>query len=367
MQSSKTREETTLSGHQADGRDAADPAVWVVAGYRAGERTQLVALAEALRWPFEIKQLKYRKYDFLPGLLRIPSLVGIDERASAPLKAPWPEIVISAGMRNEPVCRWIRARSGGKTKLVHVGRPWAACGNFDLVVTTPQYRLPQRDNVLQNVGTLHRVNEASLAAAAEEWSQAFDDLPMPRIGLILGGNSGPYTLGPNAGRALGRLASAGAARRGGSLLISTSARTTSAATEALISAVECPHYVYRWSLDEESNPYLGILALSDSLIVTSDSVSMLSECCATGKPVFMFDLAAGQTHTRDFRISADLYRLLMRIGPRRLTRDLTLFHRKLLESGQATWVTNDPPARTVARGTDDVESAVARVRDLLRD
>ena len=362
MQSSRPPIEMTRSDRKGSGRQ---PAVWVVAGYRAGERTQLVALAEALQWPFEVKRLKYRSYDFIPGLLRLPSLAGIDTDASTPLRPPWPDIVISAGMRNEPICRWIKARSGGQAKLVHVGRPWADCGNFDLVVTTPQYRLPRRDNVLQNVGTLHRVTEANLLSAARTWSHTFDHLPEPRIGLILGGNSGPYTLGPKAGRALGGLASEAAARNGGSLLISTSARTSGAATDALISAIDCPHYIYRWSADEDSNPYLGILAVSESFIVTSDSVSMLSECCATGKAVLMFDLEGGQTHTTDFRAAADLYRLLMRIAPRRLTRDLTLLHQQLLASGQATWINNDLPERASESRPDDVASAVTRVRALV--
>ena len=364
MQSSRAPIDMTRSDRKGSGRP---PAVWVVAGYRAGERTQLLALAEALQWPFEVKRLKYRSYDFVPGLWRVPSLAGIDKDASTPLRPPWPEIVISAGMRNEPICRWIKARSGGQAKLVHIGRPWADCANFDLVVTTPQYRLPKRDNVQQNLGTLHRVTEASLASAAKTWSHAFDHLPEPRIGLILGGNSGPYTLGPNAGRALGSLASATAGRNGGSLLISSSARTSCAATDALISAVDCPHFIYRWSADEESNPYLGILALSDSFIVTSDSVSMLSECCATGKAVLMFDLEGGQTHTTDFRAGANLYRLLMRAGPRRLTRDLTLFHQSLLESGQAAWITDDRSGRTADSGPDDVAAAVTRVRALVTE
>jgi mitochondrial fission protein ELM1 len=131
MQSSRAPIDMTRSDRKGSGRP---PAVWVVAGYRAGERTQLVALAEALQWPFEVKRLKYRSYDFVPGLWRVPSLAGIDKDASTPLRPPWPEIVISAGMRNEPICRWIKARSGGQAKLVHIGRPWADCANFDLVV-----------------------------------------------------------------------------------------------------------------------------------------------------------------------------------------------------------------------------------------
>src|SRR5262249_38386683 len=38
------------------------------------------------------------------------------------------------------------------------------------------------------------------------------------------------------------------------------------------------------------NPYLGLLALADSILVTRDSVSMTSEAVFTGKPVHVIDL-----------------------------------------------------------------------------
>ena len=119
------------------------PRVWLVTGYRAGERNQIIALAEALGWPFELKELFYRKNEFLTSLFRGSDLRGIRLAKSSPLEPPWPDLVISAGMRNEPVGRWIRNQAGGRTRLVHIGRPWARPENFDLLITTPQYRLPE--------------------------------------------------------------------------------------------------------------------------------------------------------------------------------------------------------------------------------
>jgi hypothetical protein len=49
-----------------------------------------------------------------------------------------------------------------------------------------------------------------------------------------------------------------------------------------------PH-VFLWNLVGD-NPYRAILALSDRLIVTSDSVSMVSEALSTPHPVEVFDL-----------------------------------------------------------------------------
>jgi mitochondrial fission protein ELM1 len=49
--------------------------------------------------------------------------------------------------------------------------------------------------------------------------------------------------------------------------------------------------------DTGENPYLGILALSDRLIVTAESISMISEALATGHPVHVLPLAGkGRRH-----------------------------------------------------------------------
>ena len=50
----------------------------------------------------------------------------------------------------------------------------------------------------------------------------------------------------------------------------------------------------------EENPDFGLLALADAIVVTSDSVSMVSEACATGKPVHVFDFGYGRKKLRQF-------------------------------------------------------------------
>ena len=349
-----------------------DPLVWVVTGYRAGERGQILALAEALGWRYEIKHLSYTSIDWLPGLLRLKSLIGINRSLSSNLAPPWPDLVISAGMRNEPVCRWIRMQSGNRTKLVQVGRPWVQIEEIDLIVTTPQYRLPERDNVLQNTGTLNLVSKESMASAADRWSDRLGHCKQPLIGVVLGGHSGPYTFGPKTAARMAEVLSAMATEENGSLAITTSARTSSQSIDAFLRSIDCPYYLYRWSQDDaDENPYLGILSIADRIVVTSDSVSMISEAVATGKQVCIYDLeepgvatASSPDSGRDFRIAAHLYRSLMRYGHKRLTRDLTLFHERLIESGRSTWL--GTTASTVENpGMDDMHRAVHQVRKLL--
>jgi len=347
------------------------PVIWLIDAYRAGERGQVRALVEAmveaLDWPCETKVLSYRSHVFLPHVLGLTTLRGITPESVTQLQPPWPELVISCGVRNEPVCRWIRARSGGRTRYVHVGRPWASLDSFDLVITTPQYRVPRRDNVLNNTLTLHSVSPERLAQARSQWADAFADLPRPHIAVITGGNSGPFTFGPEAARRLGRQASALARERGGSLLVSTSSRTGDAALTALQDAIDVPNYFYRWRSGDQANPYFGILAWADRLIVTGDSIAMLSEACATGRPVQMFDLGGmrgGEDGPRDFRVGGLLYALLMRWFWQPLSRDITLVHSQLHESGRAVWLEEEFGAAVVP-AESDLQRAVRAVRKLL--
>lgn len=337
--------------------------------YRAGEQSQLLALAEALGWPFEIKPMRHRALGAPFNLLRGTGLCSITRTSAAALAPPWPEMVIAAGMRNEPVCRWIRRASAGHTRIVHVGRPWADPSRFDLVVTTPQYRLPERANVLQNALTLHRVTRARLAEVASAHAARLEQLPAPRVAVIVGGPSGPYHFGVHAARRLAAQAGELVRAHGGSLMITTSARTPQVVTRVLREAVDVPHELYEWRAEDAANPYFAYLGMADALVVSFDSISMLSEACATGRPVYMFDLqrdhAPGATAAPvDVSPRSLGYRALMRFGPRRLGRDIALVHQRLLREGRAAWLGSRQSAGPGAASAD-LDRAVARVRLLL--
>ena len=107
--------------------------VWCLLGRKAGDNRQVRALADELGWGYEQKQIVARPWELLPHLSLGVTLAGIDRGASTPLEPPWPDLVITAGRRNEPVARWIKHQSGGAAKIVHVGRPWASPERWDLV------------------------------------------------------------------------------------------------------------------------------------------------------------------------------------------------------------------------------------------
>jgi mitochondrial fission protein ELM1 len=290
---------------------------------------------------------------------------------SSPLEPPWPDLVISAGMRNEPVGRWIRNQAGGRTRLVHIGRPWARPENFDLLITTPQYRLPEGKNILHNTTTLHRITADRLAVEANCWQSHYEHLSAPYIGVILGGNSGPYTFGVKAAAHMAKQVSELARNKNAALLVTSSARTFTRALRAFEQNLSVPYELYRWHPGGTDNPYFGILGLSDELVVTADSMSMLSEACATGKRVYMaemggygFPMRPNSKVSADFRLSALTYSWMMRFGHRRLSRDLRLVHRALLEQGRVVWLGDEFDKAPVQPVESEMHRAVRRVRSL---
>jgi hypothetical protein len=170
--------------------------------------------------------------------------------------------------------------------------------------------------------------------------------------------------------------------------VTTSARTRLAAVDALSAAIDVPCLLYRWATHGADNPYFGFLALADEIIVTGDSISMLTEASATGKPVFIFpfgtsslemgpDWRTASLHRgpgkgplgRPFRPHVWLYSLWMRMPPGRWnrSRDIRLVHDAFIESGRARWLGDPGQGRAPVRPLEDMERTVARVRGLFAE
>ncbi|MFQ5664822.1 MAG: mitochondrial fission ELM1 family protein [Candidatus Binatia bacterium] len=369
---------------------ASPPTVWVLLGKGTGGNGQMLSLAAALGWPYETKQLVHNPLNRCPNLLLGASLLSLNHRRSSPLRPPWPDLVIAASRRSVPVARWIKKQSAGHTRLVHLLHTQAPLALFDLVITLPQYCLPQRPNVLHLTAPLNRLAPERLAEAASRWASRLEGFVRPYTALFVGGNSSSYVLDPVTAARLAREASAQVRASGGSLLLSTSPRTPVAAADALLAAVTCPAYCHRWHPHDPENPYLAFLALADRFIVTADSASMLVEACATAKPVALFEWprragwrfavrtflrpggqlqvdrsdAAGAAAPADG--PAGRYDRRVDLGLIKPRRDFDAYHRALKVRGLVTRLGES--ADTVRRQPlDDMARAVARVRALLAD
>lgn len=263
----------------ADVEGADPPTVWILFGARRGDNAQLLALAERLGRPYRIIQLEYTLLSLLP-----PQLIGAREWAVKPSVRPQldgaePELVIGITSRTVTAALSIRRRFGGRPKLVQLGHPRADPGLFDLVITTPQYGVPDGPNVVRLPLPVTRSETVSAEPRERAW---LDALPRPHRLLIVGGNSMWWRLRPSRlVEVFGQLARR--SRKDGGSLIAVSSPRTSARVMAAV--VEAARRVANATVAAGSPRYRVLLDDADEIFVTADSASMMAEAVATGKPV----------------------------------------------------------------------------------
>jgi uncharacterized protein len=345
-----------------------NPLVWLLASPHTGDNTQLRALADNLGWPYEIKKLTYRPGQTLARLVMGSTLVGLTDGSRKLMKPPYPDLILGAGRPTEAVALWVKRYGNKKVKLVFLGTPWADLNNFDLVITTPQYGLPDRSNILRNDLPMHKITPIKLAREAKIWTPKLAHLPKPWTAILVGGASGPYRFAPDAALRLAKEANTLA----GSVLVTTSARTPPEVATVLQNALVNSNYFHHWQADDKENPFFGFLALADRFIVT-DSVSMLSEATATGKPVTLFDTESGPYAMRDGTnkiawrgrdLSTTTFRLAMRLAPPSWSRDLRIVHNQLISAGRASWPDSELQSSNQPSPQTDLARATTRVRAL---
>lgn len=273
---------------------------WVISDGKRGMESQCLALAEALAVKPIVKHVALRSpWRQLSPYLRIGHRHAFTGDSDA-LAPPWPDLLIASGRQTVAASLYVRAqsrRAGRPTLTVQIQDPAISPANFDLVVT-PQHDKLTGANVIATVGALHGVTPEKLRAEADKFGPRVGELPRPYVGVLIGGPNAAYRFGEAQMRDLCAALVRAVRETGGSLLVTPSRRTGERNMAILRSALaEVPAYIWDGTGD---NPYLGLLGLADDLVVTCNSVNMVSEAVATGKPVHVFDLPGGSDKFTQF-------------------------------------------------------------------
>jgi len=237
----------------------------------AGLRAQAVGLAEAAGFVADVRTLPPA-----PGLRRFWRAPPEDAVAE-----PLPRLIIGCGGAGASLAATLR-RPG--VNVVAIQHPRMSLQKFDLVLAARHDGITG-PNVIVTRNALHRVTTARLAMEAAQWRPVFAALPRPLAAVLLGGSNGRYRFGPAEARGLAAQLAAMMAMDGVGLAITPSRRTSPEAVAILREAL-APRGAWIWDGTGE-NPYFGMLALADAIVVTADSVSMVSEAVATAAPVLL--------------------------------------------------------------------------------
>lgn len=263
---------------------------WVVTDGKAGMEIQCLGLAEAIGLPPVVKRIQVTKpwRWMAPGMIRDP-LATLGPKGDR-LAPPWPDLWIASGRQTVPLSRDMRAISGGRSFTVQVQNPVIDPACVDLVVT-PDHDLLNAPNVLSTRGALGRVTPRRLEEAAAAFAARYAALPRPCIGVLIGGDNRVFRMTSAVMTELTDQLARLAREQGCGLMI-TPSRRTGARNEAILRKGLAGLPADIWD-GEGENPYFGILGLADHIVVTGDSVNMVSEAASTGKPVQVVQLEGG--------------------------------------------------------------------------
>jgi uncharacterized protein len=270
---------------------SAAAASWILSEDFAGLQAQALGLAEAAGLQPELRVLAPRApWKWLAASLWPSPLAVVAEAVRAPL----PGLVIGCGGVAAAVGAALRQ---GDRRVVQVQHPRMDPGRFDLIVVNRHDEL-SGPNVVVTRTALHRVTPARLDRAAADWRPRFEHLRRPLVAVLIGGSNGRFRLDAAVGSELGGQLATMMRRDGVGVAVTPSRRTDPAVTRALTEAL-APLGGYVWDGTGE-NPYFGMLALADAIVVTVDSVSMISEAVATAAPVMLAALPGRSRRNRLF-------------------------------------------------------------------
>jgi len=265
--------------------------IWAVSDGRAGIENQVLGLAEAVSRisPAKIikKRIRYTDlFDRLPSALKFfPDRML--SSTSDDLEAPWPDIWIAAGRATIPHSSRMRRRSRGQTLVVQLQDPRHDLKAFDLVIA-PEHDHVQGANALSIIGSTNRIEATKLINEHKVWRSKLRSLPKPRVCVLIGGRSKAYDLDAAHAQIMAEEIKAAIQQAKGSLLMTVSRRTPLEARMVFDEVLkDLPGIIYE---GQGENPYFAFLKAADHFLVTEDSVNMVTEAAATGKPIQILSL-----------------------------------------------------------------------------
>ncbi|XP_042014650.1 mitochondrial fission protein ELM1-like isoform X2 [Salvia splendens] len=218
-----------------------------------------------------------------------------------------PILVVASGHDTITLASSIKKLVPDNVFLVQIQHPRSRLHRFDLVIT-PQHdyyplspeareqiplflrrwvtpRKPPDKHVVLTVGALHQADSDALRSASSVWHDEMALLPKPLLVVSIGGPTRHCRYGADLAMQL-TASIKSVLPTCGSIRISFSRRTPMIVSEIILTEFSNHPRVYIWN-GQDPNPHMGHLALADAFVITADSVSMLSEACSTGKPVYV--------------------------------------------------------------------------------
>ena len=283
---------------------------WAVSDGRAGIQVQTVSLLDAMGLDsIPLCVTMRRPWRWLPPVLSprggwIYPPDTIQTLTDGLTRETPPKAIVTCGRQAAlfgVLARRLIRRAGLDTVVIQVQDSGLNPLLFDFVVTPAHDKL-RGPNVLTSQGGLNSLTPARLNAAAQELTPRLNHLPRPLVAVLIGGKSKVHDLTAQNLDDLLHALRQWHAQSGCGFLITPSRRTPPAFRDRIQRAfADLPHFYWDGEQGQDAggtgaggpNPYRGYLAMAQQIVVSADSVNMLTEAASTGKPVWIAPATGG--------------------------------------------------------------------------
>ena len=202
------------------------------------------------------------------------------------------DIVISCGRKSVIPSIFLKKKFGKKIINIHIQNPKVSLNNFDYVII-PEHDSLKGHNVITSKGAIHYLKN-------EELDENIDYLK-PQISkkkivtLIVGGPTKNYDYSEKVINEIFLKIKRNFINKGFQLIFIPSMRTP----QKIINLAENffdKNQIVITQVDKKA--YLSSLKLSDYIVVTCDSTSMISESAITGKPIYVAQMPSIKKNRR---------------------------------------------------------------------
>ncbi|MBO6489121.1 MAG: mitochondrial fission ELM1 family protein [Pelagibacteraceae bacterium] len=277
-------------------------ALLLTEGYH-GMISQVEGLAKALNADFQHRIVKLKwLWNYIPPKLSPVSRLILKNEQYITENEKF-DLVISCGRKSVIPSIFIKKKNK-KIFTIHIQDPKVRFNNFDLIVA-PEHDELKGENVITSKGAIHYITRLEIEKAR---SYLLDKIQNEKIvSLILGGPNKYYNFSNEELTNIFREIKSSFISQGYKAIIIPSMRTPKRIIDLAINEFLTDGFVVN-SVDKQA--YLSSLAIANSIVVTCDSTSMISEAATSGKPIFVAHMQPKRNNYRFKRF----YKLFGELG-----------------------------------------------------
>ena len=266
-----------------------------------GMISQVEGLAKALDIEFTHHKVELKSF----WKLVPPRLTPISKVSFKELNLSSFDVIISCGRKSVIPSIYLKKNSQKKIYNIHVQDPKVNFDYFDIIVA-PEHDGITGSNIINTKGAIHYLNEAEIKDNSNYLKPFIKNDGRKIFALILGGPNKYYDYSTKNMKRIFSILYNLNKKQNFQLVVIPSMRTPKNTIQYAKEFFGESHTVIE-NIDKKA--YLSALALSEYIIVTCDSSSMISEAALTGKPIYVANILPNRSDRR-FQKFRNLFREL---------------------------------------------------------